>query len=75
VRGYYHWSLLDNFEWGLGFGPKFGLYSVDRKNFSRTPTEGAMVYGEIAKNHTITPQQRQQYGGTGPMTPEEGAGL
>ena len=75
VRGYYHWSLLDNFEWGLGFGPKFGLYSVDRENFSRTPTEGATVYGAIANARTVTPAQRQRYGGTGPMTPEEGAGL
>ncbi len=32
LRGYLHWSLLDNFEWGFGWWPKFGLISVDRKH-------------------------------------------
>ena len=35
VRGYYHWSLLDNFEWIKGFGPRFGLYQVDYETFTR----------------------------------------
>jgi beta-glucosidase len=32
LRGYFHWSLLDNFEWAYGWWPKFGLVSVDREN-------------------------------------------
>ena len=48
VRGYYHWSLTDNFEWAEGFGPHFGLYSVDYASYARTPTEGADVLGAIA---------------------------
>lgn len=32
LRGYFHWSLLDNFEWDQGWWPKFGLVAVDRKN-------------------------------------------
>lgn len=37
IHGYFHWSLLDNYEWLDGFGPKFGLYEVDRATFARHP--------------------------------------
>ena len=36
VRGYLHWSLLDNYEWG-SYRPTFGLVAVDRVSFRRTP--------------------------------------
>jgi len=72
VRGYYHWSLTDNFEWTEGFGPHFGLYSVDYTTYARTATEGADVLGTIARSRTLTSAQRARYGGTGPMTPEAG---
>ncbi|MDP3899583.1 MAG: glycoside hydrolase family 1 protein [bacterium] len=51
IHGYCHWSLLDNFEWSDGFGPKFGLYNVDLKTFARTPRPSAQVYAEIARNN------------------------
>jgi beta-glucosidase len=73
IRGYYHWSLTDNFEWAEGFGPHFGLYSVDLNSYARTPTEGATVLGDIARTRTLTTGQRQTYGGMGPMSPEAGA--
>ncbi len=72
VRGYYHWSLYDNFEWAEGFGPRFGLYTVDYDTFDRTATLGATVLGEIAAARTVTRAQRETYGGLGPMTPEPG---
>jgi beta-glucosidase len=72
VRGYYHWSLTDNFEWTEGFGPHFGLYTVDYSTYARTATEGADVLGAIARARTLTSAQRARYGGTGPMTPEAG---
>jgi beta-glucosidase len=71
-RGYYHWSLIDNFEWAEGYGPHFGLYRVDREaGYTRTPTLGATVYGEIAGGRGLTEAHRRMYGGLGPMTPEE----
>ncbi|TXS62981.1 glycoside hydrolase family 1 protein [Streptomyces sp. sk2.1] len=70
VRGYYHWSLLDNFEWLQGYGARFGLYSVDRTTMKRTPTEAATVYSAIAGSRTLTPAIRKTYGGTGPLSPE-----
>jgi beta-glucosidase len=47
VRGYYHWSLLDNFEWQEGFCPKFGLYSVDPVSGARTKRASVDVYKSI----------------------------
>jgi beta-glucosidase len=50
VRGYFQWSLLDNFEWALGYGPKFGIVSVDRTTFARTPKPSAHWYSETTRN-------------------------
>ncbi|MBX3024589.1 family 1 glycosylhydrolase [bacterium] len=70
VRGYYHWSLMDNFEWAQGFVPRFGLHRVDFATYARTPTEGATVLGEIAAARRIPAAMRARYGGLGPMSPE-----
>ncbi len=49
VRGYFHWSLLDNFEWAEGFGPRFGLYRVDYETFERTSTRGAGAFRRLGR--------------------------
>lgn len=51
IRGYYHWSLLDNFEWIKGFGPRFGLFKVDYDTFERTTTDSARLYQKIIRRH------------------------
>ena len=49
VRGYLHWSLLDNFEWSAGFEPRFGMIAVDRETFARHPRPSAHWLGAVAR--------------------------
>lgn len=53
VRGYFHWSLLDNFEWAKGFKMKFGLYRVNYETKERTPTKAVPVYRQVATTNTL----------------------
>jgi beta-glucosidase len=50
VAGYFYWSLLDNYEWLDGFGPKFGLYEVDRATLERRPRPSMAVFRELGKS-------------------------
>ncbi|RQP09817.1 MAG: glycosyl hydrolase family protein [Microbacteriaceae bacterium] len=52
VRGYLHWSLLDNFEWGR-WTPTFGLVAVDRETFERRPKPSFSWLGEIARRNAF----------------------
>ncbi len=54
VKGYFHWSLMDNFEWAEGFIQRFGLFETDFNTFERKWRESAKIYSEIAKNNGIT---------------------
>jgi beta-glucosidase len=53
VKGYFHWSLIDNFEWAAGFHPRFGLYEVDYQTFIRSPRPSARFYADICEHNRI----------------------
>ncbi|MEU2655959.1 family 1 glycosylhydrolase [Streptomyces sp. NPDC007325] len=52
VRGYLHWSALDNYEWG-SYRPTFGLIAVDRRTFARTPKPSARLLGSLARDRRL----------------------
>ncbi|WP_245204360.1 GH1 family beta-glucosidase [Kitasatospora sp. RG8] len=55
VRGYFLWSLLDNFEWAYGYGKRFGMVHVDFASQRRTPKDSARWYAEVVRSGTLRP--------------------
>jgi beta-glucosidase len=53
LRGYFVWSLLDNFEWAEGYSRRFGVVYVDFKTLKRTPKASYHWLAEFIKNHTL----------------------
>lgn len=53
VRGYFVWSLLDNFEWALGYSKRFGIVHVDYETLQRTPKQSARYYAEVVKGNGV----------------------
>ncbi|HEY2374407.1 MAG TPA: GH1 family beta-glucosidase [Gemmatimonadaceae bacterium] len=51
LRGYYAWSLLDNYEWSLGYSKRFGIVHVDYATQQRTPKASARFYSEVIRTH------------------------
>lgn len=54
VRGYFHWSLVDNFEWERGWTHRFGLYALDPETQVRTPRPSAALYAAICQGRALT---------------------
>ncbi len=63
VRGYFAWSLMDNYEWNHGMGMKFGMYQVHPTTKARALRDAGEAYREIAITHDITPALEQKYQG------------
>jgi beta-glucosidase len=60
VRGYFAWSLLDNFEWSAGYSKRFGLVYVDYPTATRIPKDSYRFYREVvAQNALANPRQRE----------------
>ncbi len=53
LSGYFHWSLMDNFEWARGYHRRFGLYFVDFGTQRRLPKRSAAVYAQIARTNSL----------------------
>jgi beta-glucosidase len=52
IRGYFYWSLMDNYEWLKGLDAKFGLYSVNYDTLARNPTLAASFYSYLIKSRS-----------------------
>ena len=53
VRGYIHWTSMDNFEWAEGYSKRFGIIAVDRDTMERRPKPSADVFAEICRTRTV----------------------
>ncbi len=61
VRGYYHWTLYDNFEWAEGYRPRFGLVEHDRATQRRCPRPSAFLYRDIIRAGGLVPEVSERY--------------
>lgn len=64
VRGYFHWSLMDNFEWADGFKGRFGLHAIDFSDpdLKRKSTRSARLYAEIARANGVSKELARSVG-------------
>jgi beta-glucosidase len=63
IRGYFHWTLTDNFEWSEGWRLRFGLVSMDPDTQQRTIRDSGRLYGAIARDNQLSREVLQQYCG------------
>jgi beta-glucosidase len=62
IRGYFHWTLTDNFEWSEGWRLRFGLFSLDTATQERTPRRSAELYRRIIQQNGLSPELGDEYG-------------
>ncbi|GAB4504187.1 MAG: glycoside hydrolase family 1 protein [Anaerolineales bacterium] len=61
IKGYFHWSLIDNFEWERGWTQRFGLWALDVETQKRTKRPSADLYAEICKENGLSSEMVQRY--------------
>jgi len=61
LKGYVHWTSLDNFEWAEGTAPRFGLVHVDFKTQARTPKPSAYLYRDIIRRNGLSADDLTRY--------------
>ena len=63
LRGYFAWSLLDNFEWAQGFGPRFGIVHVDYATLERRVRDSGRFMGAVARSGRLPLEPTAEAGG------------
>ncbi len=61
IKGYFHWSLVDNFEWQAGWSQRFGLWGLDLKTQARIKRRSGDLYAEICKENGLTSDMVRKY--------------
>ena len=61
VKGYFHWSLVDNFEWERGWTQRFGLWKLDEQTQARTKRPSADFYAEICRENGLSAEMVARY--------------
>jgi beta-glucosidase len=61
IKGYFHWTLVDNFEWDQGWALRFGLWALDEQTQKRTKRPSADLYAEICKENGLSSEMVQKY--------------
>jgi beta-glucosidase len=61
IKGYFHWTLVDNFEWDQGWNLRFGLWGLDVETQRRTKRPSADLYAEICKENGLSSEMVQKY--------------
>jgi len=74
VRGYFHWSIVDNFEWNEGWTLRFGLYGLDQDTQQRKPRFSASLYKDIVEANGISDEQLSRFSEPpSPVAPPSGS--
>ena len=61
IRGYFHWTLTDNFEWNHGWALRFGLVELDPQTQKRTVRPSGRIFASIARANAVSHELLQQF--------------